>query len=123
RAASAQAGLKNGEAKWGYSLPANADDLKIEVLDANGVAVRTIAASGDDIKAGDHTFTWDGKDDSGAAQAEGTYKLRITAKDAAGQAIASTTYIQGKVTGVEQADGQGLVTISGAKVPMSAISS
>jgi len=123
RVDSNQAGLKNGEAKWGYSLPANADSVKIEVLDSNGVPVRTVAASGDDIKAGEHAFTWDGKNDSGAAQAEGTYTLRITAKDASDQAIASTIYVQGLVTGVEQAAGQGLITINGAKAPMSAITS
>jgi len=61
--------------------------------------------------------------DSGAAQAEGTYTLRITAKDASDQAIASTIYVQGLVTGVEQAAGQGLITINGAKAPMSAITS
>jgi flagellar basal-body rod modification protein FlgD len=123
RAATDETGLVNGEAKWGYSLPANADDVKIEVLDSNGLVVRSVAPTGDDIKAGEHTFTWDGKNDAGAAQPAGTYKLRITAKDSAGETVTSSIYVQGVVTGVEQRDGQGLVTINGGKAPMSSITS
>jgi len=123
RAATDEAALKNGEAKWGYSLPANADSVKIEVLDSNGLAVRTVAASGDDLKAGEHAFAWDGKNDAGAAQPEGTYKLRITAKDASGETVASNVFIEGIVSGIQQEDGQGILTINGGKAPMSSITS
>ena len=123
RAATDEAGLKDGEAKWSYSLPANADKVTIEVLDSKGLVVRTVQASGDDIKAGDHAFAWDGKDDAGAAQSNGTYKLRITAMDASDQKIDSTIFVQGVVTGIEQQDGQGVVTINGGKAPMSSITS
>jgi flagellar basal-body rod modification protein FlgD len=123
RAATAEAALSNGQAKWGYSLPANADDVKIEVLDSNGLAVRTVAASGDDLKAGEHAFAWDGKNDAGAAQPEGTYKLRITAKDASGQAVASNIFVEGIVSGIQQEDGQGVLTINGGKAPMSSVTS
>ena len=123
RATTNEAGLKNGEAKWGYSLPANADKVTIEVLDANGLVVRSVEASGDDIKAGEHTFTWDGKNDAGVAQANAAYKLRITAKDASDASVTASIYVQGVVTGIEQQDGQGVITINGGKAPMSSITS
>lgn len=118
RATFADANLADGQAKWGYSLAANAADVKIEVLDSSGVPVRAISASGDDLKAGDHTFTWDGKDMFGSSMPNGTYSLRITAVDGGGSTISSTTYVEGLVTAIELQNGQSVITINGGKVPI-----
>ena len=123
RAATNEAGLANGQAKWGYTLSANAADVKIEVLDSTGFPVRTLAGAEADMKAGDHSFVWDGKNDHGAAQPDGVYTLRVTAKDAGEKAVPLTTYVQGVVTGIQQENGQGIITLNGAKVPLSAITS
>lgn len=124
RATTADATLVSGRAKWGYSLNANADDVKIEVLDSKGIPVRTLAAGPADSKAGEHSFTWDGKDDGGAKLADGgVYTLRITAKDTAGQTLPSTTFVQGVVTGIEQQDGKGVISLNGGKVAISSITS
>lgn len=118
RAASADANLSNGQAKWTYSLNADAADVKIEVLDSNGVSVRTIAGSAEDMKAGEHAFSWDGKDMLGQSMPEGTYTLRITAVDGGGSKIDSTTYVEGPVTAIELQNGQSMITINGGKVPI-----
>jgi len=121
RAASTDANLSGGQAKWTYSLPADATDVKIEVLDSNGVSVRTIAGSGDDMKAGDHPFTWDGKDMLGSTMPDGKYSLRITAVDGGGSKIDATTYVEGPVTAIELLNGQSMITINGGKVPVSQV--
>lgn len=123
RADVADAKLSNGEAKWGYTLETAADEVKIEVLDSRGFPVRTIALDAEAGAAGDHNFVWDGKSDSGEAQPSGIYTLRITAKDSSGETVDSSVFVQGVVTGVEQADGLGLVTVNGGKVALSSISS
>ncbi|CAN7596994.1 flagellar hook assembly protein FlgD [Phenylobacterium sp. LjRoot225] len=123
RASTSDAALSNGQAKWGYSLPANAADVKIEVLDANGVPVRTASGGTDDMKAGEHSFTWDGKDNSGAAQPDGVYTLRVTATDAGAKSVASTIYVQGLVTAIQQEDGAAVITVNGGKVPISLVTS
>jgi flagellar basal-body rod modification protein FlgD len=123
RAETPDARLSNGEAKWGYNLETAADDVKIEVLDAQGIPVRTIAAGEADRKAGDHSFIWDGKSDSGAAQPDGVYTLRITAKDPGGEALKNSIFVQGIVTGVEQENGLGTITVNGGKVALSAVTS
>jgi len=123
RADTAEAKLANGEAKWGYNLETAADDVKIEVLDARGIPVRTIAVGEADRKAGDHTFVWDGKSDGGVAQPDGVYTLRVTAKDPSGDALKSSVFVQGVVTGVEQANGLGMITVNGGKVALSAVTS
>ncbi|CAN7237565.1 hypothetical protein LJR219_000924 [Phenylobacterium sp. LjRoot219] len=122
RAETDEARLSNGEAKWGYNLPVAAADVKIEVLDAQGIPVRTIAAGEADRKAGDHSFVWDGKSDSGAKQPDGPYTLRVTAKDSSNETVTSSVFVQGVVTGVQQEGGLGLITVNGGKVPLSAVS-
>jgi len=120
KAASDTANLTNGQAQWIYNLPATAADLKVEVLDANGQLVHAEAPS--DLKAGDHAFTWNGRDLTGGQLPNGgTYTLRVTALDATGAAIASTNYVQGVVTGVTQNNGATSITVNGGPVDWSKV--
>jgi flagellar hook protein FlgE len=52
---------------------------KIVITDASGATVRTITSSTQ--TAGNHTVTWDGKDNNGNALATGTYNINITYVD------------------------------------------
>lgn len=115
RAEADVAALKNKKAEWTYSLDRDATDVKLEILDEKGRVVQSIAPP--DKKAGDHTYTWNGKNAAGSDMADGTYTLRVTAKDASGSTVPSTIYADGLVTGVEQQDGSTLITIKGAQVP------
>ena len=115
RAEADASGLKGGKASWTYNLDRAADDVKIEVLNDRGAVVRSIAPT--DNKAGDHAFVWDGKSQAGTQLADGTYTLRVTAKDSEGSTVTSKVFADGLVTGVEQKDGSTLLTINGAQVP------
>ena len=106
--------LKGGKAEWAYTLDRAASDVKLEVLDDKGRVVASIAPT--DNKAGDHKFVWDGKSAAGTPMAEGTYSLRVTAKDSQGSAVPAKVFADGLVTGVEQKDGLTLITINGAQV-------
>jgi flagellar basal-body rod modification protein FlgD len=120
KAVSDNANLTTGQAKWTYNLSAAASDLKVEVLDANGKLVHAEAPS--DMKAGDHAFTWNGKDLSGAQLPNGgTYTLKVTATDASGTALATTNYVQGVVTGVTQNNGSSSITVNGGSVDVSKV--
>ena len=75
KAVSDTANLTNGPAQWTYNLPTAASDLKVEVVDASGKVVHAEAPSS--LTAGDHAFTWNGKDLSGAQLPNGgSYTLR-----------------------------------------------
>ncbi len=115
RAASGEGALKDGKAEWTYKLDRAASDVKLEIVDAKGKVVKVFAPT--DNKAGEHKLTWDGKDLNGKVLADGAYTLRVTAKDSEGTQVANTVFIDGIVTGVEQVDGQTLITIAGARVP------
>jgi flagellar basal-body rod modification protein FlgD len=120
-AVSDDAQLSNGKADWVYKLKLDAADTKIEVLNAKGAVVHAEAAT--DNKAGDHAFTWNGKDMSGNKLPDGPYTLRVTAKDSTGAAVTSTTYVQGRVTGVEQQDGATYITVNGGKISWDTVTS
>jgi flagellar basal-body rod modification protein FlgD len=104
------AALKGGKAEWNYTLDRAATDVKLEVLDSKGRVVRTIAPT--DNKVGEHKLTWDGKSDL----PDGTYSLKVTAKDSEGSTVVSKVYLDGKVTGVEQKDGLTYLTVNGVQI-------
>ncbi len=115
RADSDLAALSGGKAEWVYKLDRAASDVKIEVLDSKGRIVQTVAPTQN--AAGEHTFKWDGKTAGGSTAADGVYSLRVTAKDSSGSSVPTGVVAQGVVTGVQQIDGQTVVTINGAQIP------
>lgn len=117
RALNDQSKLTAGKAEWSYKLDREATDVTIEVVNDLGKVVQVVKTSGDDLKAGDHTFTWNGKDRTGAQLPNGgNYTLRVTAKDSEGANVPVTNFIKGVVTGVEQVDGKTLITINGVQI-------
>lgn len=115
RAVSADAKLAAGKAEWSYKLDREGADVTVEVLNSSGKVVQVVKPT--DNKAGDHTFSWNGKDRTGAQLPNGgTYTLRITAKDGTGATVPSTVFVKGVVTGVEQVDGKTLITVNGVQI-------
>ena len=120
QASVATAGLSGGKASWNYSLDRAASDVKLEVLDSNGKVVHAEAPS--DNQAGDHSLSWDGKDLSGRQLPDGgTYTLRVTAVDSSQTPVTSNISIKGRVTAVEQSNGAILLSVGGAKIPFSSV--
>jgi flagellar basal-body rod modification protein FlgD len=122
KAVSDDANITGGKAQWIINVPAEATDAKVQIVDASG-AVLHVESLGD-LKAGDHPFTWNGKDQTGKQFADGgPYTLRVNATDATGATIASTNYVQGVVSGVEQSNGSTFLTINGGKVTWDKVTS
>ena len=63
---------------WTSNVPA---DHVVRVLNSRGSVVRSAAYSM--INAGPHTWTWNGRNNSGTRMPAGTYRLQVTATDAA----------------------------------------
>jgi len=121
RAATTDANLVNGKANWVFKLDSAAADVKVEVLDSTGKVVSAKALT--DVKAGDNPFTWDGKNALGQTMPGGAYTLRVSAKSSTGASVAGSIFIEGVVSGVEQVDGQTMLTINGSKALWSTVSS
>ncbi|GIV61226.1 MAG: basal-body rod modification protein FlgD [Rhodothermaceae bacterium] len=84
-----------GERILGFDLAGSADTVTLTIRDAAGNVVRTVDLGQQD--AGQHTFTWDGKDKYGATVAAGTYTFEVTATEADGDAVEATEHVTGTV--------------------------
>lgn len=105
----------NGEAS--LIQYANAEEMTkgyANIFDANGSLINTV-----DLKAGSpgiHDFVWDCKTTSGGTVSDGVYTVKIAGENAAGEKIMVDMSVTGKVTGVSQADGEQILTLSDGRM-------
>jgi flagellar basal-body rod modification protein FlgD len=101
--------LKQDKATWGFNVskPATAT---VNVKNSAGSTVYTGTFS---VNAGAQNFVWDGRNNAGVLQAEGTYTLSVTAKDASGQTTAVSTETEGVVDSVDMTVNPPLLSIGG----------
>lgn len=71
---------------FGAELPIGADNVLVNIKDANGSTIRTLALGAQD--AGTLPLNWDGMTDAGTAAAAGNYKFEVNATSA-GQSVAA----------------------------------
>ncbi len=109
--------LKDGSATWGFSVtkPATAT---VNIVNAAGSTVYTGTFS---VNAGLQNFGWDGRNNAGVAQPEGTYTLSVTAKDASGQTLAVSTETEGTVDSVDMTVNPPVLKIGGKDYTMDRI--
>jgi flagellar basal-body rod modification protein FlgD len=86
-----------------FELAASADKVDVEVRDAKGTLVSTLAVAPNSA-GGLQSFTWDGKDASGGVAAAGNYTFNVKASSA-GSAVTATTYAAQRVQGVATGTG------------------
>lgn len=70
--------VANGAGGFGFDLSGPADEVVATIQDANGLVVRTMQLGS--AAAGVQVVPWDGRTDTGAQVADGSYKVAITAK-------------------------------------------
>lgn len=79
--------LIGGKGNFKYTLAANAATTQIEIRDASGTLIRTIAG---DASSGAHEYPWDGLDSTGTKVADGAYTVTAKSLNAAGASVATT---------------------------------
>ena len=117
---STAATLQGGLANWLYSVNGPIAGANLQVTDSQGrvVAQTTLGPQ----TAGEHSFSWNGKDLAGSQLADGgNYSLQLTATDAKGGTVSSQVFQRGVATSVAQNNGTPLITVNGSKVPLSSI--
>lgn len=108
-----------GKADIPFQLAADAGRVTVHIVDKDGKVVRTIEAG--QLKAGEQTVAWDGKNDKGEAAPEGNYTIEVNAFDAQGKKVAVETLMRGIVSGVDLSGIEVMVTINGMQIPLSAL--
>lgn len=97
--------LNNGQAPFGIDLNTSADDIKVTIKNASGMAIRSMDLGSQ--QAGMLALQWDGTTDSGAAAANGQYSFSVDAIQG-GQKVGATALAFGQVASVANS-GQGVV--------------
>ncbi len=85
-----------------YTIDGASADTTINIFSEDGDLVFTRPVSDDETI---ESFTWDGRDENGVLQPQGTYSVRVDALDAQNNPLTTTTVITGRVNGVETQNG------------------
>lgn len=107
----------DGKPKLHYNLPIAAEKVSIDVMDENGVVLRTVDLSGQ--TDGDHTYAWDGLANDGTALPEDKFYFRVNATGLNGEAFSAFPYITGTVTSIRYFDGGAWLQLGDTEVSMS----
>jgi flagellar basal-body rod modification protein FlgD len=113
--------LQNGSATWEFAPSSPPASLSAGVFDSRGKLIWSGALS--PSGAGPQSFTWNGLNQVGVQQTSGgVYTLKVSAADASGAAIPVSTSLQGVATGVEEVNGQTMISFgNGVREPLSAV--
>jgi flagellar basal-body rod modification protein FlgD len=82
----------------GIDLQADAGDVKMTISESTGRVVRSMDLGKQ--STGILTPSWDGKDDSGNAMPDGSYKIAVTAVDGNGATVTADALTYGQVQNV-----------------------
>ncbi len=98
-----------GNVEFGYTLPAQASSVSLNIYDQNGNLVKTF--DGLEGWDGDHKLLWDFTDNNGRKLPEGNYIMKLNAIDAStNEQQKTTSFIYGIIDGVKFTE-QGTVLI------------
>jgi flagellar basal-body rod modification protein FlgD len=90
--------LVDGKATWGYAFEGTPKTVQLFISDKDGKVVYQTTGQ---TTAGGNSFAWDGKDMNGLTAPAGEYTMRVSALDAAGNNVKTSTSINVKIDGVE----------------------
>jgi len=110
--------LKDGEAKWTYTLSRPAPNSQITIRDADGNVVYDAAH---ELPAGQGEFTWDGEDASGLAFDDGFYSITIDARDVDENPVTVLTQVKGVVESVDLTGDEPMLTVGGSRLGLGAV--
>ncbi|WP_026792491.1 flagellar hook assembly protein FlgD [Pleomorphomonas oryzae] len=112
--------MDSGKANWTVNSSAAAPGSKVTITDENGGVVYQGSV---DLKAGNNSFSWDGKGTNGAdySSSTGAFTIAVNGTDTAGKAVTITTEITGKVQAVDTSSSQPYIKVNGHLLPLSAL--
>ncbi|PLX84493.1 MAG: flagellar hook capping protein [Desulfuromonas sp.] len=101
-----------GDVTLGYQLEGGVTDAQMCLVNELGATVASMNLS--DLSAGEHYFTWSGRDDSGQVIPAGRYGIEVRAMQGDEPAVGAAALVKGRVAGVDfSPSGSLLVTDAG----------
>lgn len=103
-----------------FNVEDNAATVSVNIYNSEGTAVRTIDVT--NVKQGDVSCLWDGKNSNGETLSPGTYYFTVSAKSYSGAAVNTNTYANGTVTGVTFDNGSIYLQVGDKEVSLADVS-
>lgn len=114
-----QTGSGGNPVALAYNVASTPATGTISITDSSGNVVYTSPIN---LTSGTHDFTWNGTEADGSQAPAGNYTLTVSASDASGAPITTTTFVPGTVSGLETSDdGTLMLDINGSLVPMTEV--
>jgi len=111
--------LGQDSVSFGYTLPADASSVKINIYNENGALIKTIEDK--NISSGEHKLSWDFFDDNGTKVPKGKYTFKVTAKDAKNNDLVVSTYGIGTIDSVRFSESGTTLVVNGVEYNLSDI--
>lgn len=102
-----------------FILGSAASSTKVSIYNSAGKLVRTLDMGAQ--SAGEVSVSWDGKDSSGNAVADGTYYYQVAATDAEGNSVETASYVTGTVEQVLQDSDTIYLKVNGRLITLDSI--
>lgn len=100
-----------------FNLPLSAASGQVSIVNGSGLTVRTAALGS--TNAGDNSYIWDGRDNSGALLPAGAYTFAVNGTLANGSSLSASTYTTGRIDGINFNSSVPQLTIGAASVTLS----
>lgn len=115
-----QFSLGQGPAELGYQVSGPVTEIELQISNSSGQTVATIPV--EDLSEGQHTITWDGRNQQGQLLDPGTYELSIRAQSTEeGAPAAVAPLVRAEVTGVDLTGSEAMVVTTSGTYNISAI--
>lgn len=105
--------------QFGYELPEAAQHVQVELFTPSGAMVRKWEFQ--DVPAGAHSVSWDGRSATGERLPPGKYVIRITAVSSSGRSVEARPFIEGTVEAIRFTARGAVMRIGGLEVPLSGL--
>jgi flagellar basal-body rod modification protein FlgD len=103
-----------------FNVEDNAAKVTVSIYNSEGTTVRTIDVA--NVKQGDVSCLWDGKNNNGETLSPGTYYFGVSATGFSGAAVNTHTYANGTVTGVTFDNGSIYLQVGDKEVSLADVS-
>lgn len=112
--------LENGTApEIKFATDGDAAQVSVNIYNKNDELVKNIEAGS--LNSGEHTVAWDMTDNNGNLLSDGIYSFEVMASGLNGEFINSTTFMSGKVTGIEFKNNVAYLVTDEQIMPMSSV--
>jgi len=102
----------------GFSLNSNVQSGEALIKDSSGNVVRRIPLTSGLLNSGEHTLTWDGKDNNGARVPPGEYVVQVVVSDFNGGTYNASTFYTGKIEAIRFKSEGTMLVIDGVEIPL-----